>query len=279
MKHAKRIIALVVAVMVFALMIPTAFAATNVKAGKTATVNAKFSDVVNVDGTFTLSDPEGIVNGGMTIEAGSTGSLVGAVQKDKIFFYAADGSTRSSLTIKISVPIKSSAQPGDTCTVSFSGIKDADVPVSSSWTITVVKDSSSSDDDDDEYFSDDDNYNDDSDDDDPEDEFTGYDEYKYGNVEYKLGNRKYILPGQPENLCKAEKLEVTYADYEEKQLRGEPLAFVYDADICGNIKNISFFGNSFSKHNVKFCFFKWRCNLILNYFYSSTVTYHFSALF
>ncbi|MBQ8450702.1 MAG: AAA family ATPase [Bacteroidaceae bacterium] len=90
--------------------------------------------------------------------------------------------------------------------------------------------SDDSDDDDDEYFSDDDNYNDDSDDDDPEDEFTGYDEYKYGNVEYKLGNRKYILPGQPENLCKAEKLEVTYADYEEKQLRGEPLAFVYDAD-------------------------------------------------
>ena len=65
---------------------------------------------------------------------------------------------------------------------------------------------------------------------DPEDELMGFDEYEYGTVECRIGSHNYILPGQPDSVCKAEKIVLTYGDYEGRKLRGEPLAFVYDAD-------------------------------------------------
>ena len=65
---------------------------------------------------------------------------------------------------------------------------------------------------------------------DPEDELMGFDEYEYGTVECRIGSHNYILPGQPDSVCKAEKIVLTYGNYEGRKLRGEPLAFVYDAD-------------------------------------------------
>ena len=51
-----------------------------------------------------------------------------------------------------------------------------------------------------------------------------------------------------------------------------------DSDIGRKIKNIPFLGNSLTEHNIKFCFLKWRSNLVLYDLHSCTVTNDFSSL-
>ena len=44
------------------------------------------------------------------------------------------------------------------------------------------------------------------------------------------------------------------------------------------IQDISFSGNSFSEHDIKFCFLERRCNFILHDLHADMVTNHLSAL-
>lgn len=79
--------------------------------------------------------------------------------------------------------------------------------------------------------SDDDDDSDSSDDDDSEfgdtfEEEDSFEEFNYGSVEYKLGSTKYLLPKHSYCVCKAEKLLLTYNCDDNRELRGEPLAFL-----------------------------------------------------
>ena len=56
-------------------------------------------------------------------------------------------------------------------------------------------------------------------------------------------------------------------------------AFINNIAICCQIKNITSIRDSFTEHNIKLCFLKWRSNLILYNFDSCSVSDYFSALF
>ena len=51
------------------------------------------------------------------------------------------------------------------------------------------------------------------------------------------------------------------------------------AKVCSDIDQVTFFYNSFTKHDIEFCFFKWWSHFVLHNFDSCMVTNHFSTLF
>ena len=54
--------------------------------------------------------------------------------------------------------------------------------------------------------------------------------------------------------------------------------FADNSDICCQIQNISLFGNTLSKHDIKLCFTEWRCYFVFYDFDTGMVTNDFSCL-
>ncbi len=113
----KRFSKLTAVLLALVLIIATASAVSaadaTVTPGATATVSFYFENIAGIDGTFTFSNA-GIMAGGASYS--NTQTMMGSVQNDTAFFY---GSALTSITINVSVPISAGAQPGDTCTVTF----------------------------------------------------------------------------------------------------------------------------------------------------------------
>jgi len=131
MKSAKRIITLLVAVLVLTLGVSGALAADNVSvdAGKTATLTFTFSDIYNVDGEFTVSDPKSIVSN-YTVSISNAGATAATVSGSRLWASPGAEPVRTTVVVKVEVAVKSGAVGGSTCTVNFSGIYgDANKPV------------------------------------------------------------------------------------------------------------------------------------------------------
>lgn len=123
MKFGNRIIALCAAVLVLVMMVPAAHAVDNasVDAGTVAELTFTFSDVYNVDGEFSISDPKNIVSS-YTVTVAEAGATTATVSGNRLWASPAAEPVRTTVRMKVEVTIKAGAAPGATCTVNFSGI-------------------------------------------------------------------------------------------------------------------------------------------------------------
>ena len=151
MKFNRKLTLLLAAVLVFAMAVPGALAVkdTAVEAGKTATLTFTFADVYNVDGAFTISDPQNIVSS-HSVNIADAGKTSATVSGDRLWASPGAEPVKTTVSVKVAVKIKSSAAAGSTCTVTFEGIYgDANQApgnehdVKQSATITVKAQSSS----------------------------------------------------------------------------------------------------------------------------------------
>lgn len=123
MKSSKRMIALFAAVLAFAMLVPGALAAsgTSAEAGKTASVTFTFQDVYNVDGTFTVSDPQKILST-YSIQVEDAGTTAAVVSGDRLWASPTGEPVKTTVSVSVALRIKSTAAAGSSCTVTFSGI-------------------------------------------------------------------------------------------------------------------------------------------------------------
>lgn len=123
MTLSKKIITLLAAVLIFAMLVPNALAAsdTGAKAGETATVTFTFRDVYNVDGTFTVDDPQKILST-YSVNVANAGATAAVVNGNRLWASPTAEPVKTTVSVTVSLSIKSSAAAGASCTVSFSGI-------------------------------------------------------------------------------------------------------------------------------------------------------------
>lgn len=123
MTLSKKIITLFVAVLAFAMIVPCALAAGDIsaEAGKTATVTFTFENIYNVDGTFAVSDPQKIVST-YSINVTDAGATAAVVNGDRLWASPTGEPVKTTVTVTVSLNIKSGAAPGSGCTVTFTGI-------------------------------------------------------------------------------------------------------------------------------------------------------------
>lgn len=123
MTLSKKIITLLAAVLIFAMLVPNALAAsdTGAKAGETATVTFTFRDVYNVDGTFTVNDPQKILST-YSVNVANAGATAAVVNGNRLWASPTAEPVKTTVSVTVSLSIKSSAAAGASCTVSFSGI-------------------------------------------------------------------------------------------------------------------------------------------------------------
>lgn len=123
MTLSKKIITLLAAVLIFAMLVPNALAAsdTGAKAGETATVTFTFRDVYNVDGTFTVNDPQKILST-YSVNVANAGATAAVINGNRLWASPTAEPVKTTVSVTVSLSIKSSAAAGASCTVSFSGI-------------------------------------------------------------------------------------------------------------------------------------------------------------
>lgn len=123
MTLSKKIITLLAAVLIFAMLVPNALAAsdTGAKAGETATVTFTFRDVYNVDGTFTVDDPQKILST-YSVNVANAGATAAVVNGNRLWASPTAEPVKTTVSVTVSLSIKASAAAGASCTVSFSGI-------------------------------------------------------------------------------------------------------------------------------------------------------------
>ena len=123
MKFLKKAIVLAVGVLLLAAVTPASLAVSNtsVEAGKTATLTFKFPDVSSLDGTFTISDPSGIVKS-HTVSVTDTEAVSMSVSGDHVWALPNGDPMKTTVAVTVRVAIKSGVAAGKSCTVSFSGV-------------------------------------------------------------------------------------------------------------------------------------------------------------
>lgn len=123
MKSSKRMVALFAAVLAFAMLVPGVLAASGVsaEAGKTASVTFTFQNVYNVDGTFTVSDPQKILST-YSIQVEDAGATAAMVSGDRLWASPTGEPVKTTVSVSVALRIKSTAAAGSSCTVTFSGI-------------------------------------------------------------------------------------------------------------------------------------------------------------
>ena len=123
MKLSKKIITLLVVVLAVALIAPCALAAgdTSVEAGKTVTLTFTFTDVYNVDGVFTISDPQKILST-YSIDVADGGATVAVISGDRLWASPTAAPVKTTVSINVVLSMKPSAAVGSKCTVNFNGI-------------------------------------------------------------------------------------------------------------------------------------------------------------
>lgn len=114
MKRFSKIIAVLVALLLIASVIPAAFAAgTTVEPGKKASVSFTFKKIYGIDGEFSFSNSK-MISGDVTYKAKT--NMMGSVQNNVAFFY---GSAEDTITITATFKVSASAKDGDKCDVTF----------------------------------------------------------------------------------------------------------------------------------------------------------------
>ena len=123
MKLSKKIITLLVVVLAVALIAPCALAAgdTSVEAGKTVPLTFTFTDVYNVDGVFTISDPQKILST-YSIDVADGGATVAVISGDRLWASPTAAPVKTTVSINVVLSMKPSAAVGSKCTVNFNGI-------------------------------------------------------------------------------------------------------------------------------------------------------------
>ena len=123
MRLSKKIIALLSAVLVVVMLVPSALAAgdTSAEAGKTATVTFTFKDIYNVDGVFTVNDPQKILST-YSIHVIDEGATAAFPQGDRFWASPKGEPVKTTVSVAVTLSIKSTAPAGAKCTVTFSGI-------------------------------------------------------------------------------------------------------------------------------------------------------------
>lgn len=123
MTLSKKIITLLAAVLILAMIVPGALAAddTSAEAGETATVTFTFQNIYNVDGVFTVSDPQKILST-YSINVTDAGTTAAVVNGDRLWASPTAEPVRTTVSVTVTLSIKSSAAAGSSCTVTFNGI-------------------------------------------------------------------------------------------------------------------------------------------------------------
>ena len=119
----KKIFAVLIAVLLLAAIAPAALAVndTSVEAGKTAVLTFKFIDVYNVDGAFTVNDPQGIVKS-HSIEVTDAGITSATVTGNRLWAVPGAEVERTTVSVTVKLTLKGDAPAGASCVVSFSGV-------------------------------------------------------------------------------------------------------------------------------------------------------------
>ena len=123
MTLSKKIITLLAAVLILAMIVPGALAAagTSAEAGETTTVTFTFQDVYNVDGAFTVSDPQKILST-YSINVTDAGATAAVINGDRLWASPTAEPVKTTVSVAVTLSIKSSAAAGSSCTVTFNGI-------------------------------------------------------------------------------------------------------------------------------------------------------------
>ena len=123
MTLSKKIITLLAAVLILAMIVPGALAAggTSAEAGETTTVTFTFQDIYNVDGVFTVSDPQKILST-YSINVSDAGSTTAVVNGDRLWASPTAEPVKTTVSVTVTLSIKSNAAAGSGCTVTFKGI-------------------------------------------------------------------------------------------------------------------------------------------------------------
>lgn len=123
MKLSKRIVALLSAVLVIVMLVPGALAVgdTSAEAGKSVTVTFTFEDIYNVDGAFTVNDPQKILST-YSINVADAGATAALVNGNRLWASPTGEPVKTTVSVAVVLSIKSSAAAGSQCTVSFDGI-------------------------------------------------------------------------------------------------------------------------------------------------------------
>lgn len=117
MRSCKSILALLLIAVLLVASAPLAQAAGSQKtgyAGNSVVLTFSYSDIYGVDGSFSLDDADGIVESWSA--SGYSGNFSGEATGTNCFLY---GTSAGNATIKVTVKLKSSAQPGQSASVRF----------------------------------------------------------------------------------------------------------------------------------------------------------------
>lgn len=123
MKLSKRILTLLSAVLVVVLLVPCALAVgdTSAEAGKSVTVTFSFEDIYNVDGAFTVNDPQKILST-YSISVADAGATSALVNGNRLWASPTGEPVSTTVSVAVVLSVKSTAAAGAQCTVSFEGI-------------------------------------------------------------------------------------------------------------------------------------------------------------
>ena len=120
----KKAFAFLIAVfLIAALAVPAAAATGNktVYAGESVTVTFSYNSSYSLDGQFTVNDPNGIIEGTPDYRIQNRDGMAGGqISGNKCFMYdTSDPAAAHNVAVCAVVKIKSTAQAGDTCSITF----------------------------------------------------------------------------------------------------------------------------------------------------------------
>lgn len=123
----KKMIAWFAVVVLLVTAAPTALAVENaaVEAGRTAALVFRFSDVLSMDGSFLIDDPDGIVKS-HTISVSDTAGVSVSVEGDRVWAVPSGEPSRTTVVVTVRVALNDNAAAGKRCTVTFSGVYSSD---------------------------------------------------------------------------------------------------------------------------------------------------------
>lgn len=91
------------------------------EAGQTAVLTFQFPEVYNVDGVFTVGDPQGIAER-CEVSVAETGMATAAVSGNRLWVQPSAEPVKTDISVVVQLDLRADAAAGAVCTVSFSGI-------------------------------------------------------------------------------------------------------------------------------------------------------------
>lgn len=135
MNKLSKLIAVLLVLTMFLATVPAAYAAgQEVMPGESTVVSFKVTNILGIDGTITVDDPNGIVSSSSISSVNTT--LAGTFSGEK-FIYATTDMSAADFTINYKVTLNSSAAAGKECVVTFKyEVTDTNLALSEWKTVT-----------------------------------------------------------------------------------------------------------------------------------------------